>query len=39
MIQEIVGKLNYLTVTRPRPDVAFLVSVVSQLLSPPQTSY
>ncbi|XP_071686704.1 secreted RxLR effector protein 161-like [Rutidosis leptorrhynchoides] len=35
--RRIVGKLNYLTLTRP--DIAFPVSVVSQFLSSPRTSH
>jgi len=32
-----VGKLNYLTVTRP--DIAFVVSIVSQFLSASRTTH
>nr|GFB59449.1 uncharacterized mitochondrial protein AtMg00810-like [Tanacetum cinerariifolium] len=35
--RRVVGKLNYLTVTRP--DIAFMVSVVSQFLTAPRTSH
>ena len=35
--RRVVGKLNYLTITRP--DIAFPVSVVSQFLSSPRTSH
>ncbi|KAL3749975.1 hypothetical protein ACJRO7_011017 [Eucalyptus globulus] len=35
--RRLVGKLNYLTVTRP--DIALLVSVVRQFLSSPRTSH
>ncbi|GKF14168.1 retrovirus-related pol polyprotein from transposon TNT 1-94, partial [Tanacetum coccineum] len=35
--RRVVGKLNYLTITRP--DIAFPVSVVSQFLTAPRTSH
>ena len=35
--QQLVGKLNYLTITRP--DISFLVSVVSQFLQSPYDSH
>ncbi|GJY15196.1 retrovirus-related pol polyprotein from transposon RE1 [Tanacetum coccineum] len=35
--RRVVGKLNYLTITRP--DIAFSVSVVSQFLTAPRTSH
>ena len=34
---QLVGKLNYLTITRP--DISFLVSVVSQFLQSPYDSH
>nr|GEV40391.1 copia protein [Tanacetum cinerariifolium] len=35
--RRVVGKLNYLTITRP--DIAYPISVVSQFLTAPRTSY
>ena len=35
--QRLVGKLNYLTITRP--DISFLVSVVSRFLQSPYDSH
>jgi len=37
MYQRLVGKLNYLTVIKP--DITFVVSVVSQFFSAPITTH
>jgi hypothetical protein len=35
--RQLVGKLNYLTITRP--SISYAVSVVSQFMEAPRTSY
>ena len=35
--QRLVGKLNYLTITRP--DISFVVNVVSQFMSAPRSTH